>query len=270
MQRRALRAVIMDWSGTLIDKYGIVPTQAFSQTFAKRGLQVSFTEIRKHMGLRKDRHLSAILASPEVYPQFIEQYSREPNGDDIKSMYNEYMTIQKQLIQENTEMIPVSVPAIEYFRRHFGLKIGVTTGYTKELVDIILPIVAKQGFVPDASVAGDEVEKGTRPNPFMLYRALQIMNISPIRTVLKVGDTESDIVEGLASGCWTCGVSRYSVYMDCDNPDKDFEEYWVPLHNKFSREKLQNAGAHYVVDSVANLPAVIMDINERLEKGEQP
>ena len=37
-----------------------------------------------------------------------------------------------------------------------------------------------------------------------------------------------------------------------------------------SVEKLADAGSHYVIDSVADLPPVIDDINRRLANGEKP
>ena len=37
------------------------------------------------------------------------------------------------------------------------MKIGSTTGFTKSMVDVLLEDAKKQGYVPDASVAGDEV-----------------------------------------------------------------------------------------------------------------
>jgi phosphonoacetaldehyde hydrolase len=35
-------------------------------------------------------------------------------------------------------------------------------------------------------------------------------------------------------------------------------------------DKLYAAGAHYVIDTLAQLPAAIADINRRLAKGERP
>ena len=39
---------------------------------------------------------------------------------------------------------------------------------------------------------------------------------------------------------------------------------------KFCREKLLESNAHYVVDSVAQLPLVIEDIETRMKNGERP
>ena len=40
-------------------------------------------------------------------------------------------------------------------------------------------------------------------------------------------------------------------------------------HEK-TRKMLQEAGAHYVIDSIADLEPVIADINARLARGEKP
>jgi len=37
-----------------------------------------------------------------------------------------------------------------------------------------------------------------------------------------------------------------------------------------SRQKLNGSGAHYVIDSIVDLPNVVKDINARLSKGEKP
>lgn len=44
------------------------------------------------------------------------------------------------------------------------------------------------------------------------------------------------------------------------------------LQRKLSRayEILHDAGSHYVVDSVKDVPAVVKDINRRLASGERP
>ena len=67
------------------------------------------------------------------------------------------------------------------------MKIGCTTGFTRDMVNILLREAEKQGYVPDAAIAGDDVENGVRPKPFMLYKNLEIMDVSPIASVVKVG-----------------------------------------------------------------------------------
>ena len=75
------------------------------------------------------------------------------------------------------------------------------------MVDILLEEAKKQGYVPDASVAGDEVIHGARPNPFMVYKNLDIMNVTPIQSVVKVRQILLDVLSLLQSRVWEFSVS---------------------------------------------------------------
>jgi phosphonoacetaldehyde hydrolase len=153
-----------------------------------------------------------------------------------------------------------------------GIKIGITTGFTLAMVDILEEAAAKRGFVPDASVAGDQVVHGARPRPFMLYRNLDLMDVSPIQSVVKVDDTISGVGEALEAGCWGVGVARYSNYMNVDSLDEaaTLSEEEIERRVALTRRMLEQAGAHYVIDSLIELPEVIEDINARLARGEKP
>ena len=140
------------------------------------------------------------------------------------------------------------------------------------MVDILEEDAKKQGYTPDASVAGDEVVNGARPKPFMVYRNLDLMNVHPIQSVVKVDDTVSGIGEALEAGCWGVGIARYSNYMDMDTleeaqslPKDEIQRRLVK-----TRDILQKAGAHYVINTFDELPEVVEEINLRLSKGERP
>ena len=98
------------------------------------------------------------------------------------------------------------------------------------------------------------------------------MDITPIESVVKVDDTVGGVGEGLNAGCWTIGVSRYSNYMNINTLDEEATlsaEEIEYRHNK-TKEILRAAGAHYVIDSIVDIEAVIDDINARLARGEKP
>ncbi len=83
-------------------------------------------------------------------------------------------------------------------RSEYGLKIGHTTGFTEQMVDVLLADAKKQGYEPDSSVAGDQVpnDLGFRPAPFMVYQNLFNLGVWPIESVVKVDDTISGVGEG--------------------------------------------------------------------------
>ena len=67
-------------------------------------------------------------------------------------------------------------------------------------------------------------------------------------------------------------IARYSNYMDIDSLDhmESLPENEIQRRLAVTREILQKAGAHYVIDTFDQLPDVIEDVNLRLERGETP
>jgi phosphonoacetaldehyde hydrolase len=50
-----------------------------------------------------------------------------------------------------------------------GIAIGSTTGYTAEMMQVLLPIAKESGYSPDSIVCPDDVDKIGRPYPYMLW-----------------------------------------------------------------------------------------------------
>ena len=267
-----LKAAILDWSGTTVDKYVIAPAVCFVEVFNKHKVPITMPEARKPMGLRKDLHIKAILEQPAVRDRWHQQYNRDPNQGDVDNMFRDFVPLQLEVLPKYSGLLPGCIEAVDILRNKLHMKIGCTTGFTKPMVDILLYRAKKQGFVPDSSVAGDEVINGARPKPFMVYRNLDLLNVHPIQAVVKVDDTASGIGEALQAGCWGVGVARYSNYMDIDSfeHEQSLSVDEIEARVEKSREILRNSGAHYVIDSIAELPEVAVDINERLAGGELP
>ena len=52
--------------------------------------------------------------------------------------------------------------------------------------------------------------------------------------------------------------------MNVDNLDHTLSWDELQERNNVSRKKLEQAGAHYVIDTISELPNVIREINQRL------
>lgn len=267
-----LKAAILDWSGTTADKYVIAPAEVFVKVFDKHQVPISMKEARLPMGLRKDLHIKEITKIPEVKKRWEQQYGREPDDNDVANMFKDFVPMQLDCLQKYSKLIPGAAATVQTLRTKYDLKIGSTTGFTEEMVDILLSEAALQGYKPDSSVAGDTVKNGARPNPHMVYKNLDNLGIAPIQSVLKVDDTVGGVGEGLEAGCWTCALSRYSNYMDIDDleHEKSLSKEELEYKHQISRDILLKSGAHYVVDDITHLPKVVVHINERLSRGEKP
>jgi len=269
--RGPIKAAILDWSGTTVDKYVIAPAVVFVDVFRKYGINISMQEAREPMGLRKDLHIQALTESPRIRNEWMNLYGRYPNQTDIDNMFKDFVPMQLACLKKYSKLLPGTVDTVNKLREQ-NIKIGSTTGFTKVMVDILLQEAEKQGYKPDASVAGDEVINGARPKPFMVYRNMDLLDAHPIQSVVKVDDTVSGCQEGLEAGCWSVGIARWSNYMDVNSLEEanKLTPEEIEQKLKISRETLEKSGAHYVINELSELPAVIATINKRIARGESP
>ena len=269
--RGKVKGVVLDWSGTTADAYVIAPAVVFVEVFKRQGVEISMQEARGPMGLRKDLHIKALTEVPEIRERWKSIKGAYPDQSDVDAMFADFVPMQLDCLRTYTTLLP-GVAEVSQRLQKDGIKIGSSTGFTRAMVDILEEDAKKQGYVPDASVAGDEVINGARPKPFMVYRNLDLMDVSPIQAVVKVDDTVSGVGEALEAGCWGVGVARYSNYMDIDTLEQadSLAAEEIERRVALTREILRKAGAHYVVDSIVELPEIIDDINQRLARGERP
>ncbi|XP_076459605.1 phosphonoacetaldehyde hydrolase-like isoform X2 [Babylonia areolata] len=267
-----VKACILDWSGTTVDKYVLAPAAVFLELFKQRKVPISMDEARKPMGIRKDLHIAEIAGMPSVQQRWQDVHGKPPRDEDVQAMFKQFVPTQIAVLKKHGTVLPGTVEGINQLRKELGCRIGITTGFLRSMADVLVAEARKQGFEPDANVARDDVNNGLRPRPFMLYRNLDLLDVHPIQSVVKVDDIAQGMQEAHNAGCWAVGVARYSHYMGIDRLEEEEEITAQDMESRLerSREVLRQAGAHYVIDSVADLPAVVADINCRLARGEKP
>jgi phosphonoacetaldehyde hydrolase len=105
----------------------------------------------------------------------------------------------------------------------------------------------------------------------MVFRVMEALSVFPPAAVVKVGDTLPDIGEGLAAGAWSVGVARSSSEVGCT--EQELERLSPADQTQrvtACREKLLAAGAHAVVETLVELPAMLDKLDARLALGEKP
>ncbi len=272
---RSVAYLMLDCSGTTMDRYVDAPAIVFVEVFKQYGLEISMPEARGPMGLRKDLHIKAITQIPSVRQRFTAKFGREPGQSDVDAMFAVFVPTQLALLRNGTyhTLLPGVSELCQEWQKQ-GIKIGVTTGFTREMLNLLLAGAAGQGFRPDSHCAGDEVEL-PRPTAYMVIKNLERMGVynleNALHRTIKVDDTVSGAGEG-APLCWRVGVSKWSNYVgDSWDAVRKMSANDLAAREQASKEKLvSESGAHYVVDDLRALPAVIADVNQRLANGERP
>ncbi|HIJ95894.1 MAG TPA: phosphonoacetaldehyde hydrolase [Desulfuromonadales bacterium] len=264
-----LKAVILDWAGTIVDYGCCAPAETFIELFRRRGVTVSMEQAREPMGTPKRTHLEMIAAMEPVAQQWHHHHGTPLTTDNIDELYKQFTPLQISALPRYSNLIPGTQEAVAEFRKR-GLKIGTTTGYTMEMMQVVTAEAERQGFAADVTVCADEVPSG-RPHPWMCFKAAMAMQVYPMAAIVKIGDTVPDIAEGLNAGNWTVAVAKTGNEVGLT------EEVLNSLPNEeqqrlvaVARERLWAAGAHYVVDSIDDVPSLLDEINGRLAAGETP
>jgi len=267
--RDRLSAVVFDWAGTILDFGSCAPMGAFVRLFEQFGIHISIAQARGPMGLAKWDHIQALTRLPDVAAQWETQYGQLPGKADIDRLYEVFTPLNAAVVPDFAAFIPGALEAVAAVRAR-GLKVGSTTGYNRPIMEVVTAIAARGGYVPDNLVCAGDQATG-RPTPLMMWRCFADLGICWPATVVKVDDTEVGIEEGLNAGTWAVGVAVSGNAMGL--PLADWQAL-SPAEQGIRRAeavgRLRAAGAHYVIDSVADLPPVLDAIAERLARGEQP
>jgi len=264
-----LQAVIMDLAGTCVDFGSLAPIQAFLKLFEAEGIDLSEAEAREPMGTEKREHIRRLLAMPRIRKQWNSIFGKAPDTTDIDRLYGAFLPLQTAAIAERSRLIPGAIE-LQGWLRDRGIKLGVNTGYSREMVNVMLPELVAQGFEPESVVVATEVPQG-RPAPHMSMKNAIELGVSAVQGCVKVDDTTTGIEEGLNAGMWTVAVvasgnavglseEQLSALNDTDRAETVARGHRV----------MATSGAHYVIDSIVDLPNVLAEIACRLQAGECP
>lgn len=260
---KRIECIIMDWAGTSVDYGCFAPVAAFMESFKAIGIEVTAAETRAFMGLTKIEEIRALFGIGRVAQAFRQKYGRDYDDNDVQARYADFQRALFATLESYSTPIPGVVETIAALRRR-GIKVGSTTGYTEKMMEVVIPAAARQGYVIDHCVTSDHLPAG-RPCPYMVYQNMIDLAIPSVDYVLKYGDTIADIKEGVNAKVWTVGVITGSNELALTEaqvaamPADELEQRKATV-----RRRMEEAGAHYVVDTIEELPAVIEDIERRM------
>ncbi|MGV2987803.1 phosphonoacetaldehyde hydrolase [Vibrio sp. E150_011] len=266
-----IQAIVFDWAGTIVDFGSFAPTSIFVEAFRQGfDFDITLAEAREPMGIGKWDHIKAVGLLPAVDARWNKQFGRSMTNNDIDAIYAAFMPLQKAKVADHAEPILNAIDIVNGLKEK-GIKIGSCSGYPREVMDVLVPAAKDYGYEPDYVVATDDLPQGGRPAPFMALKNMIELEVSAVGACIKVDDAAPGIEEGHNAGMWTVGL-----LLSGNEAGLTFEEYQAADNATLdaararARTKLGQASPHYLIDTIADLPNVVADIEKRLTAGERP
>ena len=216
-----IRLVIFDVAGTIIEDHGEV-VSAFAAALDKHRIPYTDHELKEWKGASKQ----------EVIRHLVE---RQGGGAVLESavgiVYADFRIALERHYRENG-VVPIAGAADTFaWLRERGIRIATTSGFYREVSDLILESTGWRGMLA-ASISSSDVPAG-RPAPYMIFRAMEGARVTSVREVVNVGDTPLDLQAGTNAGV------------------REVVGVLTGLHRK---ERLQGEPHTALLPSVADLP----------------
>ncbi len=256
-------AVIFDWAGTTVDFGSMAPVAAFRAAFADFGISPTDAEIRAPMGMLKRDHIKAMLKGDRIASEFEARQGRASTGDDAEAIYSRFEPALMNELPSHCELKPGLLKAVELLRSH-GIKIGSTTGYTPRMMEVVVREAAAQGYRPDCVATADDAGGHGRPWPYMIFCNMERLGVKRVSSLIKIGDTPSDMQEGRNAGAFTVGIAEGSSAAGCSAAQ------WTALDGAGRRAALSKAasvlygaGADLVARSLGDMEEILAAFSSR-------
>ena len=196
------RLIVCDMAGTVINEGGIIYS-TIEKTLNKMGFDAKKNE--SWYGKDKKEVLYNEIKNN------IESDSRN-NSNHIESIVD---TAEKELIGEleneyfsdtsEVKLMHPKLPILFERLRYNGIKMTLNTGYPAELQEKIIDNFHMKDYIDDY-ISSEHTFRG-RPAPYMIHRLMERQDIMNPDWVVKIGDTNYDMLEGKNAKCGlTVGV----------------------------------------------------------------
>ncbi|MGD9114517.1 MAG: HAD hydrolase-like protein [Desulfobacterales bacterium] len=196
--------VMFDLSGTTVyDDTGV--RDCLYKAAQEFDLETTPDEILLHMGTNKIHLYQFLIARSQGKQIDIKDFEKIQDPDTYelaKKTFDRYEELMIRHYRAEVREIPGAADTFRWCHEH-GIKVATDTGFHHKITQAIMDGLGwiKDGLV-DLSVDVESIpgDRG-RPAPYMIFYAMQELNIQSVHEVIKVGDTPADMLEGRNAGC---------------------------------------------------------------------
>lgn len=181
---------VLDMAGTTIDE-GQQVYRVLAETARAHGAAPSEADIARWHGASKHEALRELLASRSGTP---------PSAGELEVVVTDFHArLSTAYADHPPHPLPGVLEALSRLRE-CGVKVALTTGFDRVIVESLLSALGWMGdAVADTVVCGSDVAAG-RPAPYMIFRAMERLGVTDVARVLVAGDTPRDLEAGTNSG----------------------------------------------------------------------
>lgn len=199
----SIELVVFDMAGTTIqDRHEV--EMCFLEAASHTGLSVTPERVLALQGYSK------IYVFELLWTEMIGENHPDLKGF-VDNSYQVFCDILENHYATNNIFPTDGCLEIFEFLKQKNIKIALTTGFYRKVANIILgklgwleglneQYVGNKNTIIQVSIASDEVLKG-RPEPFMIHKAMKLLDIHNTTKVINIGDTPSDLKSGTRAGC---------------------------------------------------------------------
>lgn len=224
-----IKMVVFDMAGTTVNEDNLV-YKTVLKAINNEGFGITLQQVLKH-GAGKEKR-TAIL---DVLTHCTNEKNVESMADKI------FANFKIALAKAYDENKVTAFNGMELFfgkLRSNNIKIILNTGYNRITAEKLLAKLGWQvGVHVDALITADDVANG-RPDPDMIFSAMKQFGITNASQVLKAGDSQIDVIEGINAGC---GITV------------------AVLSGAQNREQLQAVKPDYILNNVTELSEILFN-----------
>lgn len=229
---KQVELIVFDIAGTTVKDNGEI-ANAFQSALKEYGYDVPVEKINPLMGYKKTEAIKRMLTEYESEKgKITEEYINNIHDRFLKLMISYYSSAE--------EITPLpNVEEVFALLKEKQINIGLDTGFSKEITDIIID---RLGWLKDKKIdiviSSNQVKAG-RPLPYMIEEMMNGLDVKDAKKVIKVGDTEVDVFEGKNAGClYSIGITT----------------------GAFTREELAVYEPSFIIDDIKELLSIIDNI----------
>lgn len=197
--------VMFDLSGTTVYDEGYV-TDCLYRAAVETGIDTTESIIAQNIGTNKRHLFQFLLARSQGAVISLEEMGTADLDDaslqTAEEAFRRYSGLMIELYREKVREVSGAEDTFRWLHEQ-GIKVATDTGFHRDITDAIMEGLGwlREGLV-DCSVSVQDIpgERG-RPAPFMIFHAMQALNVQRVSAVVKVGDQPSDLLEGTNAGC---------------------------------------------------------------------